>query len=110
MRKKEHLPVYGVGPLYGCAVAALTLAAVLMRDLPLLASGRLEGLGLLPVILGSILIMAGIALWIYAVPILHRSDPDSRQCMVLCPSVCILAFHDRADERNGGEVAESPLR
>ena len=53
MRKKEHLPVYGVGPLNGCAVAALTLAAVLMRDLPLLASGRLEGLGLLPVILGK---------------------------------------------------------
>ncbi|MBO5496329.1 MAG: isoprenylcysteine carboxylmethyltransferase family protein [Oscillospiraceae bacterium] len=74
MKKQEHLPVYGVGPLYGCAVAALTLAAVLMRDLPLFASGRLEGPGPLPVVLGSILIAAGIALWIYAVPISKIDD------------------------------------
>ncbi len=74
MKKQEHLPVYGVGPLYGCSIAALTLAAVLMRDLPMLASGRLEGLELFSVILGSTLIAAGIVLWIYAVPISKIDD------------------------------------
>lgn len=74
MKKKEHLPVYGVGPLYVCAIAAPTLAAVLLRDLPLFVSGRLEGLRVLFVILGGILIAGGIALWVYAVPISKIDD------------------------------------
>lgn len=74
MKKQEHLPVYGVGPLYVGVIVALTFAAVVMRDLPLFASGRLEGLHVPLIILGSILIAGGIALWIYAVPISKIDD------------------------------------
>ena len=57
-----------------CVIAAFTLAAVLLRNQPFLASGRLEDLHVLLLILGIILILAGIALWIYAVPISKIDD------------------------------------
>ncbi len=66
--------MYGVGPIYVYVIAAFTLAAVLLRNQPLLASGRLEALHVPLLILGIILILAGIALWIYAVPISKIDD------------------------------------
>ena len=74
MNKQEHLPIYGVGPIYVYVIAALTLAAVLTRNLPLFSSGRLEGTHSILMIAGIILIAAGIALWIYAVPISRIDD------------------------------------
>ena len=67
MTKRDHLPIYGVGPLYVCVIAALTLAAVLMRNMSLLESGRLDTLHTPLLILGVALIVAGAALWVYAV-------------------------------------------
>ena len=74
MKKSDHLPVYGVGPIYVYVIAAMTLAAVLMRDLPVFASGRLERAHTLLLALGIILIVAGVALWIYAVPVSKIDD------------------------------------
>ena len=73
-KNPEHLPLYGVGPLYVYAIAALTLAAVLMRNLSLFASGKLEAAHVPLLILGLLLILADIALWIYAVPISKIDD------------------------------------
>lgn len=56
MKKGEHLPMYGVGPIYVYVIAAMTLAAVLMRDLPAFESGRLESAHTLLLVLGVILI------------------------------------------------------
>lgn len=69
MRKQNHLPIYGVGPLYVYVIAALTLAAALLRNLPLFASGNMDALHVPLLALGIVLILAGVALWIYAVPI-----------------------------------------
>ncbi|MBQ8953870.1 MAG: isoprenylcysteine carboxylmethyltransferase family protein [Clostridia bacterium] len=74
MAKQDHLPIYGVGPLYVYVIAALTLAAGLMRNLPLFSSGRIEEGRSMLMIAGIILIVAGIALWIYAVPISKIDD------------------------------------
>ena len=74
MKKGEHLPMYGVGPIYVYVIAAMTLAAVLMRDLPAFASGRLERAHTLLLVLGAILIAAGVALWVYAVPVSKIDD------------------------------------
>lgn len=74
MKKGEHLPMYGVGPIYVYVIAAMTLAAVLMRDLPAFVSGRLESAHTLLIVLGVILIAVGIALWIYAVPVSKIDD------------------------------------
>lgn len=70
----DHLPTYGVGPLYVCGIASLTLAAVLMRSMSLFASGKLETARVPLLILGILLILAGIALWIYAVPVSKIDD------------------------------------
>ena len=66
--------MYGVGPIYVCVIAALTLAAVLMRNLPIFESGRLRGLHLPLLILGIVFIAGGIALWVYAVAISKIDD------------------------------------
>ena len=74
MKKQDHLPLYGVGPFYVYVVAALTLAAVLMRNRSIFGSGKLSGLHLPLLILGIVFIVAGIALWVYAVLISKIDD------------------------------------
>ena len=74
MKNKEHLPIYGPGPIYVCVITALTLTAALTRDLPLFASGRLGGIHTVLMILGIVFIAGGIALWVYAVPISKIDD------------------------------------
>lgn len=73
-KNKEHLPIYGVGPIYVYGIAALTLAAVLTRNARSFASGKLEAVHVPLLFLGIALILAGIALWIYAVPISRIDD------------------------------------
>lgn len=74
MKKSDHLPIYGVGPLYVAVIAALTLAAFLLRNLPVLSSGQVKGMRALFLVLGVLLILSGIALWIYAVLISKIDD------------------------------------
>ncbi|MBR2703710.1 MAG: isoprenylcysteine carboxylmethyltransferase family protein [Oscillospiraceae bacterium] len=74
MKKQDHLPVYGVGPIYVCVIAVLTLAAFLMRKLPAFASGRTEELHVPLLILGSVFILSGVALWVFAVPVSKIDD------------------------------------
>ena len=74
MKKQDHLPVYGVGPIYVYVIAVLTLAAVLLRNTAVFSSGKLYAIHTLLMILGIIMILAGIALWIYAVPISKIDD------------------------------------
>ena len=74
MKKQDHLPLYGVGPLYVYVIAALTAAAFILRKLPVFASGQIKGMQALFLVLGVLLILSGIALWIYAVPISKIDD------------------------------------
>lgn len=73
-KNPEHLPIYGVGPIYVYVIAALTLAAVLMRNMKLFETGKMEAIHIPLLMLGIILILAGIALWVYAVPISKIDD------------------------------------
>ncbi|MBR1407607.1 MAG: isoprenylcysteine carboxylmethyltransferase family protein [Clostridia bacterium] len=72
MKNNGHLPVYGPGPVYVGVIAGLTLVAVCLRDAPLFASGRLHSAVL--TVIGVIAVLAGIALWIYAVPVSKIDD------------------------------------
>ena len=74
MKSEKHLPIYGPGPFYVGAIAALTLAAFCLRNLPLFSVGRLESVHPALVVLGAIFIAAGVALWVYAVPISKIDD------------------------------------
>ena len=79
MKNRDHLPIYGVGPLYVSVIAALTLAAVLARNLPPLSSGRLEGgWHTALIVTGAVFVAAGAALWVYAVPV-SKIDEGIRQ-------------------------------
>jgi len=73
-KEKEHLPFYGPGPFYGAVVIGLTVLAVICRNVSFLRSGKIEMLHLPMLILGVLLIIAGAALWIYAVPISKIDD------------------------------------
>lgn len=74
MKKQDHLPIYGVGPLYVYVIAALTLAAFFLRKLPVFSSGQIKGARTPLLVLGILLILSGIALWIYAVLISRIDD------------------------------------
>ena len=75
MNNNEHLPIYGPGPVIGGVMVITTIAACFVRNLPCLKTGRLEGsIGVLFITAGIILIFAGIALWIYAVPVSKIDD------------------------------------
>ena len=66
MAKRDHLPLFGVGPLYVLCVVLLTVAAVLMRNMSFLASGKIASLRVPMLVLGIILIVLGVCLWILA--------------------------------------------
>ena len=66
MAKRDHLPLFGVGPLYVLCVVLLTVAAVLMRNMSFLASGKIASLRVPMLVLGIILIVLGAFLWVMA--------------------------------------------
>lgn len=109
MKKQDHLPVIGVGPIYVCCITALTLAAVLTRRLPVFASGELKNIHPLLLILGILLIALGIFIWIQAVIVSKLDDnikenhlvttgiyawvrnPIYTAFMILCTGVLLIA-------------------
>ncbi len=106
---KQKLPLYGIGPVYGAIVLALTVAAAVCRDLPIFASGRLPMLRIPLCVAGVLLILLGIFMWIHANFIskiddgIHNSrlvttgiyawvrDPIYSAIMIVCTGIlCIL--------------------
>lgn len=67
MEEKEHLPLYGVGPLCVASMVVLLIAAILLRYFGCLESGQIEALRVPFLVLGSILIGLGVFIWIQAV-------------------------------------------
>ena len=67
MKKEKHLPLYGVGPIYGIAVVALTAAGIVLSALGLLPSGRYARFFVPVNCLAALLIVLGVTLWIKAV-------------------------------------------
>lgn len=63
--KKEHLPVYGVGPFYGIGVISLTAVGIMMSVMGLLNSGILHNtiLVIAFLILGGLAIIGGFIVW-----------------------------------------------
>ncbi|MCM1164392.1 MAG: isoprenylcysteine carboxylmethyltransferase family protein [Lachnospiraceae bacterium] len=67
MKDKNHLPIYGVGPVYGCVIIALTAAAALLGRREPFKKGLIEMLKIPFLIIGILLIICGIILWCGAV-------------------------------------------
>lgn len=72
--EKNHLPSYGPGPVFGGVVIALTVAAMLCRNLPVFQCGNIAALRIPLIVIGIILILFAVFLWLYAVVITKIDD------------------------------------
>ena len=67
MNNKEHLPMYGIGPIYGGVSIAVTVAAVILGQQEFSESGKIVILKIPSLIIGILLIVFGVYLWYSAV-------------------------------------------
>lgn len=66
MKEQEHLPEYGVGPVYVAIIIIVTLIGILLSAFRIIHVGNAEILRLPFIVLGIALIIAGIIIWILA--------------------------------------------
>lgn len=71
---KDHLPLYGPGPLYTAVVVGLTVVAFFCQNLPLCAAGKIAWLQVPFGMVGIALIALGIYMWIQAVIVAKVTD------------------------------------
>ncbi len=72
MKNTAHLPLFGVGPLYGGIVVALTVAGCVAGSL--VPFGRVPQAKTPLFIIGALLIVYGVSLWIRAVLVAKLDD------------------------------------
>lgn len=70
---KDKLPVYGVGPIYGIGISAISVIMIILAK-ALFKSGSIAGLKIPFFIFGIIFILSGVAVWISAVIIAKIDD------------------------------------
>lgn len=67
MNKNNHLPIFGVGPIYVAVIIALTIASVVLGQMEICQTGKIDTLIVPSVMLGILLIIFGVFLWYGAV-------------------------------------------
>ena len=72
MKKADHLPLYGVGPLYGGIVVALTVAGCVAGSL--ISFGKVPQAKIQLLVFGIFLIVYGVSLWIRTVIVAKLDD------------------------------------
>ncbi|XVG99237.1 methyltransferase family protein [Eubacteriales bacterium KG127] len=80
--KKNHMPVFGVGPIYVITCLIITIIGYTMSKTSILINGNLPKLSLISLIIGLALIVLGIGLWIYAV-IIQKITNEIRKGQLL---------------------------
>lgn len=73
MKNKEHLPMYGIGPLYVGIIIAVTVCAVILGQQSFTAAGIISALKIPSLIIGIIFAALGILLW-YSAAIRSKLD------------------------------------
>lgn len=73
-KEKQHLPRYGVGPIYCLIIAALTIAAFLCRNVTVVRFGKLETLGIPFMVIGIVFIILGVFMWVQALVVSKIGD------------------------------------
>ncbi len=77
MKQRNHLPRYGVGPIYVIIISLLTVLGVILARMPLLKSGDISAFRMPMVIAGCILIIYGTVIWFAAI-FLNKIGDDIR--------------------------------
>ncbi len=78
MKKYEHLPIYGIGPVYVVSILLPTIIAILLRSIPVFTSGKLIILRIPLAIIGALFIILAAFIWIQAV-IISRLDENIKK-------------------------------
>lgn len=78
MKKYEHLPIYGIGPVYVVSILLPTIVAILLRSIPVFTSGKLIILRIPLAIIGALFIILAAFIWIQAV-IVSRLDENIKK-------------------------------
>ena len=73
MKKKDKLPIYGVGPVYGIGISVVSIIAMILSKKEFMKSGVIPPLKIPFIVLGVLFIAGGIAIWVSAV-ILAKID------------------------------------
>lgn len=79
VKKEQHLPFLGIGPIYVISILFLTLIALLLRDHPVFAAGRMNLLRVPLIIIGVLVILMSVFMWIQAVLVskLHENIKEN---------------------------------
>lgn len=89
MKKYEHLPIYGIGPVYVISILLLTVAAVLLRNLTVLSTGRLTILRIPLIVMGILFIILFVVMWIQAVVVSKLDENIKKKSSCYIRSLCM---------------------
>ena len=64
---KNHLPLYGVGPVYVAVIITVTMAGILLSQFKIIAYLSFPIIKMVLLMIGFLLVAAGAALWVLAV-------------------------------------------
>lgn len=67
MRKNEHLPIFGIGPVYVVSILLPTMAALFLRHRSVFASGKVVTLRTSLSMMGVLFMVMAVFIWIQAV-------------------------------------------
>ena len=73
MKKKNHLPIFGVGPLYVISILLITAFLVYLDSRGVFSQFKVNSLKIVFQILGIFLALEGLIIWVFAV-IISRID------------------------------------
>lgn len=82
MKSGNHLPMFGVGPLYVVVIIAATALGIVFASLGLLGGGAIGEVRIPFAVVGVLLIVAGIVLWCAAVLVAKVDDCITRNQLV----------------------------
>ena len=78
MKKYEHLPIFGIGPVYVASILLPTIVAAILRNNHVFTSGRLVTLRIPLIIIGVLFIILSAFIWIQAV-IVSKLDENIKK-------------------------------
>lgn len=84
--KKEHLPVFGVGPMYVYVTAVLTAIAIFLSTKRIIYVGLFDFLKLLFTVIGILFIVLGVFMWIKSV-IIDKLDKNIKENKLLVTGI-----------------------
>ena len=79
-QNKEHLPVYGVGPIYGVVVILLTITVCVAANIGIIDSFKIPDTSLTFTIIGILAIIIGVVVWLSAAISIDKYIKNNKLC------------------------------